>query len=181
MSMRRIRAQHRSPASGGESDELGLIEAAAMRLLARREHSADELKRKLLAKGFDRELADSVLEKLTARRLLSDERFASSLVRHRVNRGQGPVRIRAELRQQGIDAGRIDAELRGAELDWPALAAQVRRRKFGKGAPRTRNERAKQARFLQYRGFSADQIRAAFGGSDELPAIGDEPTGDWPD
>jgi regulatory protein len=157
------------------------VEAAAVRLLARREHSTEELTRKLLAKRYDRGLVAAVVEKLTTKRMVSDERFASGLVHHRARRGQGPLRIRADLRRQGVAESMIDKEFAAAEVDWSGLAVQVRRRKFGAGLPRALGERAKQARFLQYRGFSADQIRAALGGSDELPAIGDESTGDWPD
>ena len=157
------------------------VEAAAVRLLARREHSTEELTRKLLAKRYDRDLVAAVVEKLTTKRMVSDERFAASLVHHRARRGQGPVRIRADLRQQGIAGPMIDKEFEAAGVDWNRLAAEVRQRRFGAAPPANAAQRAKQARFLQYRGFSADQIRAAFGGSDELSAIGDEPAGDWSD
>jgi regulatory protein len=157
------------------------VEIAALRLLARREHSIEDLRRKLLSKGYDPGRVAAVMEKLTAKRLASDDRFAAGLVQHRARRGQGPVRIRADLRQQGVAESLIDQEFSKAEVDWNRLAAQVRRRKFGAAEPRTWSERAKQARFLQYRGFSADQIRAALGGSDELPAAGEEPSQEWPD
>jgi regulatory protein len=83
-------------------------------------------------------------------------------VHHHAKRGQGPVRIRAELRQQGIPDGQVEEALRCAEVDWVQLAREVRRRKFGATPPRSLGERAKQARFLQYRGFDAEQLRAAF-------------------
>ena len=153
------------------------LEAAAVRLLARREHSTEELQRKLLDKGYVAEDVVAVVEKLTAKRVLSNDRYAASRVRHRAQGGQGPVRIRAELRQQGVADELIEREITAADVDWERLAADVRRRRFG-GAPRSLAERAKQARFLQYRGFSADQIRAALGGSDEPPASSDEPFAD---
>jgi regulatory protein len=136
-------------------------EAAAVRLLARREHSTAELRRKLQSKGHAPEQVAAVVEKLAAKRLVSDDRFLANFVDHHARRGQGPIRIRAELRQQGIAAERIEQELDRAAVDWAALAAQVRRRKFGAGLPRAAAERAKQARFLQYRGFDHEQIRAA--------------------
>jgi regulatory protein len=132
-----------------------------VRLLARREHSTAELRRKLQSKGHAPERVAAVLEKLAAKRLVSDDRFISSFVDHHARRGQGPVRIRAELRQQGIASERIDAELDRASVDWVALAAQVRQRKFGATLPRAAAERARQARFLQYRGFDHEHIRAA--------------------
>jgi len=148
----------------GPPDPQALLKAAelsAVRLLARREHSSGELGRKLRSKGHPAGIVESVVAKLRDKRLVSDDRFASSFVHHHAQRGQGPVRIRAELRQQGISDELIEAQLENAELDWVALAVAVRRRKFGAGAPRSMAERAKQARFLQYRGFDSDQIRAA--------------------
>ncbi len=138
------------------------VEIAAVRLLARREHGTQELKRKLAAKGHDADAIERVVQKLGAKRLVSDERFITSFVHHHAKRGQGPVRIRTELRQQGIAAEAVEEALRSAEVEWNALAGDVRRRKFGSSPPRSMAERAKQSRFLQYRGFTADQIRAAF-------------------
>jgi len=174
----RIRAPNPTPTAGPDEKR---IEIAALRLLARREHSIEELRRKLLSKGYEPGQVAAVMEKLTAKRLASDDRFAASLVHHRARRGQGPVRIRADLRQQGVADSLIDEEFGKAEVDWNRLAAQVRQRKFGAARPGTPGERAKQARFLQYRGFSADQIRAALGGGDELPAASEEPSPEWPD
>ena len=137
------------------------VEAAAVRLLSRREHSTEELKRKLAAKGHPEASIATVLDKLGKKKWVSDERFAANYVHHHSRRGQGPVRIRAELRQQGLTDSQIQQEIGGGERDWNGLAAEVRRRKFGAELPSTAAERAKQARFLQYRGFNSDQIRAA--------------------
>jgi regulatory protein len=137
------------------------LEAAAVRLLARREHGTEELKRKLVAKGYDAAAVDKVVEKLGAKRLVSDERFVATFVHHHAKRGQGPIRIRAELRQQGVEDDRIEPELASPDIDWRHAAAEVLRRKFGTERPASLAARAKQARFLQYRGFTADQIRAA--------------------
>jgi regulatory protein len=133
-----------------------------VRLLARREHSIEELRRKLVTKGYPPDAVEPVIQKLAGKRLVSDERFTSSFVHHHAKRGQGPVRIRAALRQQGITDAQAEEALRSVEVDWAQLAREVRRRKFGATAPRSLGERAKQARFLQYRGFDAEQLRAAF-------------------
>ena len=151
----------RRPSNSSTADAKA-VEAAAVRLLARREHSIDELRRKLLGKGYPPDTIEPVIQKLAGKRLVSDERFTSSFVHHHAKRGQGPVRIRAELRQQGIADSQVEEALRCAEIDWVQLAREVRRRKFGTTAPRSLGERAKQARFLQYRGFDAEQLRAAF-------------------
>jgi regulatory protein len=137
------------------------VETAAVRLLARREHGTEELKRKLVAKGYDPAEVDKVVEKLRAKRLVSDERFVATFVHHHAKRGQGPIRIKAELRQQGIEDERIEPELASSDIDWRHFAAEVLRRKFGTKRPASLAARAKQMRFLQYRGFTADQIRAA--------------------
>ena len=150
------------------------IEIVAVRLLARREHSLQELRRKLKARGYVEEGIETVLQKLAAKKLVSDDRFVTSFVDHHARRGQGPVRIRAELRQQGLDTELIEQNIDAADVDWAAQAREVRRRKFGTKLPRGIPERAKQARFLQYRGFSAEQIRAALNGS---PEDGDEEAG----
>jgi regulatory protein len=151
------------------------VEVAAVRILTRREHTREELRRKLLDKGFGAEVVDPVIEKLAGKRLVSDERYVASFVHQHAKRGQGPVRIRAELRQRGIEPARIDEELERAEVDWPALATEVRRRKFGAGVPKSLSERAKQSRFLQYRGFDTDQIRAALRSDSGLSDGADEP------
>lgn len=161
------------PIRDGSTRDDKTTEIAAVRLLARREHSTRDLRRKLEGRGHERETVERVVNKLSDKKLLSDERFASSFVAHHSRRGQGPVRIRAELRQQGASDEIIDVALARAEVDWVEIAAQARVRKFGASPPGSLPERAKQARFLQYRGFSADQIRAALSGS-AAPAADDE-------
>jgi regulatory protein len=154
-----------APSVAGRSDTQA-VQTAAVRLLARREHSSEELKRKLVAKGHPADTVDAVVTALCSKHLVSDDRFVASFVHHHASRGQGPVRIRAELRQHGIADGAIDEAVRTTEPDWTRLAGQVRARKFGSGRPATLAERAKQARFLQYRGFTAEQIRTAFQSAD---------------
>jgi regulatory protein len=143
------------------SDEK-VIETAAVRLLARREHGAIELKRKLQSRGYVAAAVDAVILRLTERGMLSDLRFVVSFIKQHAQRGHGPTRIRGELRQQGVAPEAIEEQLRLAEIDWDSVAATVRSRKF-KAIPRSGTERAKQSRFLQYRGFSSEQIRAAMG------------------
>jgi regulatory protein len=152
-------AQDASEPSIGGDDKT--TEIAAVRLLSRREHSTKDLKRKLQGKGHTQETVERVVDKLADKKLVSDERFAVNYVAYHGRRGHGPIRIRAELRQQGATDDIINAALANTEFDWGQVAAAVRRRKFGDDAPRVMAERAKQARFLQYRGFSTDHIRAA--------------------
>ena len=131
----------------------------AMDLLARREHSHLELLNKLVQKGCSRKIAELVLDELEKDRLLSEERFVESLVQTRRDQGHGPVRIRHDLRQKGVADGVIDRWLDERSDDWREIIAHVRRQKFGDELPGDFTERARQARFLQTRGFTAEQIR----------------------
>ena len=139
------------------------IRASAIGLLARREHSTGELERKLESRGFDSEATSEVLTELARKGLLSDERYVASFITHHAARGQGPMRIRSELRESGVAPDLVERLLDEADVDWEEAARSVRRKKFGASRPASFAERAKQSRFLQYRGFSQDQIRAAFG------------------
>jgi regulatory protein len=147
--------------AGGASVDEPACTRAALELLARREHSRRELTRKLAARGFPDDVVTSVLEKLERTGALADARFTDSFVRSRVSKGQGPQRIRAELAQRGISDEEADGVLRAAEVDWLATIRAVRAKRFGAEPPRDYAERARQARFLQYRGFDSAQIRAA--------------------
>lgn len=143
------------------------LEAAAVGLLARREHSRAELQRKLAERGAPDGLIGEVLESLAARRLQSDERYAESLITSRIGRGQGPVRIRRELAERGVIAAQVDAALESAGADWFRLARDTRRKRFGEEVPGEWKERVRQSRFLEYRGFSGEQIRYALGSDDD--------------
>jgi regulatory protein len=132
-----------------------------MDLLARREHSRLELQRKLRARAFAADLVEDILDALQADGLLDEGRFLESFIRSRVGKGQGPTRIQAGLNQRGIDRSRVQAWLHGAEVDWPSLAAGVREKRFGPGRPESYKERARQTKYLQYRGFDIEQINAA--------------------
>jgi regulatory protein len=139
------------------------LRRAAMNLLARREHSGAELRAKLRARGAaDAELG-AVLERLAADGLQSDARYAESLARSHASRGKGPLRIAAELKARGVDDAVANAALRALDVSWGELAAAARRKRFGDALPATREDRAKQARFLEQRGFAAEHVREALG------------------
>lgn len=99
------------------------------------------------------------MKELIAQGVLSDERFAETLVRSRRRRGYGPVRIRHELAGKGLGAEAVDHSVDPRAADWIDEIERVRRKKFGERLPSRFDERAKQARFLQYRGFTYDQIQ----------------------
>ena len=135
---------------------------AAMRLLTRREHSSQEIKQKLVYKGFDSALIENLIKELRQENLLSDERFAESYVRSRISRGYGPSRIRQELRQRGTNDEIIEATVIDNDNQWFELARSVRQKKFGMDSPQNLQEKLKQQQFLQYRGFNQQHMKFAF-------------------
>jgi len=142
---------------------------AAVGLLARRDHSTGELSRKLGQRGFTPEAIAQALKELGDSNSLNDERYGQNVAAYRSRRGQGPARIRQELRRAGVDAELVEKAVAEGEdaPDFARLARETRVRKFGSPVPKDWKERSKQARFLQYRGFSNDHIRAALEGDVE--------------
>ncbi|MEW8238607.1 MAG: regulatory protein RecX [Candidatus Thiodiazotropha taylori] len=135
------------------------IETAAVRLLAAREHSQQELRRKLLSRHYDEALIEQVLDDLTSASLQSDGRFAESFVESRVRKGQGPLRIRMELRERGISQALIDEVLVPYEDEWQQLLGEVHDAKYGAIRAESNKELVKRARFLESRGFPSEMIR----------------------
>ena len=145
------------------------VRTAALGLLASRDFSRNELTERLLRKGHATSVVHAVVAALVQEGLLREARYVEQFITHHAGRGQGPQRIRMELRERGVEAEAIESGLDDTETDWVRAAREARRRKFGVSLPRDYRERAKQARFLQYRGFSSDQIRAALGPDEDDP------------
>jgi regulatory protein len=150
----------RSKPDAGALDEPACTRLA-LGLLARREHSRLELTRKLVARKFPDDVVARALDALERSGALEAARFTESFVRSRIAKGQGPARIRAELAQRGVAEAAVAGALGEAEVDWLETIRAVRRKRFGAEIPRDYRERARQARFLEYRGFDRAQIRAA--------------------
>jgi regulatory protein len=133
------------------------VKATAYDLLAVRDHSTLELRRKLLRRGFDDADVAATIAELTERGLLDDRRFAADYAGYRSRKGFGPLRIRAELRERGIaDDAITDAVCDDDDL-WRERLNDVAMGKFG-GRPEDRRTMARQARFLEQRGFPASLI-----------------------
>ena len=138
------------------------LRKTAMDYLARREHGEQELVRKLGSRGFDAGMVETAVAELKADGLLSDSRFAEAFVNSRFQRGSGPQKIQAELRERGIEAGLISLCIEAYDDQWRQRVREVREKKFGADLPGDFRERSRQMRFLQQRGFTADQISAVF-------------------
>lgn len=149
------------PRRGGEvTADVTELAARALRLLAAREHSALEVRRKLLRRG-DAAAVAQVVRQLMRDGLLSDERFAESFVHSRIERGQGPLKIRSGLIARGITGELIDRSLARTEGFWLERACDAVARRFGAAPPTCGTERGRRWRFLSGRGFPSDVAHRA--------------------
>lgn len=137
------------------------VRATAEGLLARREHSCQELTRKLQQRGYPAEMIVDVIAALQTENLLSDARFAESYAYHRSQKGYGLQRIQMELGERGVSDDVIAMTCENIDIDWFALAQHVQRKRFKTKPGRDLKARAQQQRFLYYRGFNAEQIAYA--------------------
>lgn len=138
------------------------LRRAAVDLLSRRDHSRQELHRKLLPKAASVDELNQLLDELAERRWQSDSRFAETFVNSRINRGHGPVRVKHDLRSKGVASDDIHDAFADQDTDWNEKALDVARRKFGLHADLSDMKlKAKVARFLAYRGFTTGQIQFA--------------------
>jgi regulatory protein len=139
------------------------LRAYAMNLLARREYAASELQGRLCAKWRGLEgiqaLARELVTELENEGALSDQRYVAAFVRSRQQRSQGPIKIRAELRQRQLPAALIDETLQQSSSGWIDLAANWLSRQ--QGDELGYEDRAKFYRRLVNRGFSHEQAMAA--------------------
>jgi regulatory protein len=145
------------------------LKGRAIALLARRDYSAVELRRKLAPHAESEEELESLLDGLRRDGYLSDARFAASLVRRRAER-YGTARIAQELKTHQLPETVLAGELAGLKDSEEARCLQAWAKRFGV-PPQNLQERAKQSRFLQARGFSSAAIRAALKGG---PAVDED-------
>ena len=132
------------------------LKARALRYLARRDYSRQELAGKLSQFVQKEDNLEALLGWLEQQRFLSDARFAHSLVRRRMER-YGNSRIKQELRRYQVTDALLDEAMQALSLDETDRAYQVWEKKFGQ-CPVDVKERARQMRFLGQRGFSAEAI-----------------------
>lgn len=136
--------------------------AAAMALLARREHGAVELADKLTKQGFAKSEVASALVACQNLGLQSDQRFVEMLVRTRVRQGYGPERIRQELTYKQVEPEYFTYAVAQDPVDWLLCAKRVLDKKYHSSEPATWLMQQKQKKFLLYRGFSSQLIAQLF-------------------
>ena len=130
----------------------------ALRLLTRREHSIVELRKKLMEKTDHPELIPEIIQELIQKKYLDDERFTESYSRMLANKGYGLLRIKRALKEKGITE---------SNNVYHADIKEVYNKKFKKGGSSDLREKAKQIRYLQYRGFSFEEIKKVINHEDD--------------
>ncbi len=159
-----------SPPGGGDSSRRGngpSLKARAVAYLSRREHSRQELRRKLSNWCDDPDAIEAVLDELAREHWQSDQRYAQSYA-HRAAARQGTQRILGALRQQGLadgDLAELRDTLRATEMD---RARAVWQRKFGQ-PPADSREYARQYRFMAARTATRSTCRLTTGSRMESP------------
>ena len=144
--------------------------------LSRREYGKAELKQKLIEKEQDPEKIDALLDEFEEKGYQSDYRATLMLIRESIRKGRGRGHIKQEFYRKKIAIpGNIDEliDMANSEsdefrefvddenslidgVDWLRLAVEARTKKYGNDIPIAQKDKAKQLRFLQYRGFQSD-------------------------
>ena len=135
------------------------LRSYAFAVLTRKEHSKAELIEKLALYAESRDEVIALVEELSAQRYQSDQRVAEIMLSSQKRKGKGPNRIKMALKTKKIDSSLIAEELK--ETDWAEQAYQLKVKKYGKSVERDPKIKAKQIRFLMYRGFEMDAIMKA--------------------
>lgn len=129
-----------------------------MDLLARREHSQQELFSKLCQKGFQSDEVAGTLNQLQCDKLIDDQRFAENYVHHRVAAGLGPLRIAMELKERGISESLIEETVWQGGISWSKKAHSSWQKKYHRQARFGSKQYAQQFRFLLQRGYPQEII-----------------------
>jgi len=142
------------------NDEQKIIWESAVRMLNMREHSRFELKRKQMQRHSNENDVEWVLDRLEAEGLQSDIRFVEQYIHSRSNKGYGPGRIKIELKEKGLNAEHINTGFDESEIDWFERIKIVHSKKFKGKIATDWAEKSKQMKFLEYRGFTHEQMRS---------------------
>jgi len=143
------------------------VKERAYRFLSRRDHGIAELTFKLISKGADAAIVDSVIQHLIELNYLDDDRYAAGFARDRIKfKKCGPLRIRAELRARGVKNNIIERaiEQQMGDIDPVLLVEQALKSRL-QSAPTGDNRRwlKKQYDFLARRGFEPETIWQVLG------------------
>jgi len=158
--------------------------SSGCRMLAIREHSEQQIRIKLIKKGFAREVVNRCIDYLYNENWLSESRFCNEFIRSRASNGQGLVRIEFELKGMNIDQELIDQQLELENIDWQQVCESTLLKKIRQSGDlldpsiidskdksedlsqvnsivKTSKQKIKLENFLRYRGFSVEEIKIA--------------------
>jgi len=138
----------------------------ALSWLARREYGRAELMGKLVQRGCEEEAAAGIVAALTAEGLVSDERFIEALLHVRRVRGYGPLYIRRELEEKGIDRGTIERWLDIGSRDWVEDVKRVNKKKFGGSSRQVLRSAPSRRAFCSIAVLPMSRLRQALGNND---------------
>ena len=132
------------------------LRSYAFAVLTRKEYSKVELIEKLALYAESRDEVISLVEELSAQHYQSDQRVAEMMLSSQKRKGKGPNQIKIKLKNKKVDSALIAEELK--ETDWAEQAYQLKVKKYGLDVTKDQKLKAKQMRFLMYRGFEMDAI-----------------------
>ena len=132
------------------------LRSYAFAVLTRKEYSKVELIEKLALYAESRDEVISLVEELSAQHYQSDQRVAEMMLSSQKRKGKGPNQIKIKLKNKKVDSALIAEELK--ETDWAEQAYQLKVKKYGLDVTKDQKLKAKQIRFLMYRGFEMDAI-----------------------
>ncbi|MFW1950638.1 regulatory protein RecX [Acinetobacter beijerinckii] len=141
------------------------LRSYAFALLTRRDYSQVELITKLNQYAVNPEEVTKLVEELAEQNYQSDQRVAELTLASQIRKGKGLQRIKQTLKAKHLDTELITQELE--EVDWLQQAYQLKVKKFGEEVTKDQKIKAKQIRFLQYRGFDMDVIMKAIARTSE--------------
>jgi len=126
----------------------------AVTLLAKRDYASGEIKRCLKRYSSDEDSINSVMARLLSHHYLDDSRLIEKEIKKQLAKRHGPNRIKQELRHKELELLAIEQAFEDLDVDWFELAEELRIKKFGDELPTDPKEKAKQIRYLQYRGHT---------------------------
>lgn len=141
------------------------LRSYAFALLTRRDYSQAELSAKLNQYAIDADEVAKLVAELAQQNYQSDQRVAELTLASQIRKGKGLQRIKQTLKAKHLDAELISHELQ--EVNWLEQAYQLKIKKFGEAVEKDPKLKAKQVRFLQYRGFDMDVILKAIARTSE--------------
>lgn len=135
------------------------LRSYAFAVLTRKEYSKADLIEKLALYAEDRDEVLTLVNELSRENYQSDQRVAEMTLSSQKRKGKGPARIKMALKNKKIDSSLIAEELK--ETDWHEEAYMLKVKKYGLDVSKDQKLKAKQIRFLMYRGFDMDAIMKA--------------------